>query len=151
MFFAAFRMNVPPQYTETYILQLWLWWRVSRQSGHSQLSSMPSPLTKLLFPRYLLWNRYWFSRNLLYFLNPFLLYVYGVEVGFFFHLDHFTDGRTPWTIYELVARPLPKHRITLTPNTHALYGIRSHDPDFRASEDSICLRRLGYRDRHSRN
>jgi hypothetical protein len=26
-------------------------------------------------------------------------------------------------------------------------GIRTHDPGFRASEDSACLRPLGYRDR----
>jgi hypothetical protein len=25
--------------------------------------------------------------------------------------DHFTDGRTPWTTDQLVARALPKHRI----------------------------------------
>jgi hypothetical protein len=31
---------------------------------------------------------------------------------------------------------------------HALSGIRSHDPGFRASENSACLRPLGYRDRH---
>jgi hypothetical protein len=33
------------------------------------------------------------------------------------------------------------------PNTHALCGITTHDPGFRESEDSICLRPLGYRDR----
>jgi hypothetical protein len=27
-------------------------------------------------------------------------------------------------------------------------GIRTHDRGFRASEDSACLRSLGYRDRH---
>jgi hypothetical protein len=32
-----------------------------------------------------------------YLLNQFLLYLYDVEVVFFFHFDHFTDGRTPWT------------------------------------------------------
>jgi hypothetical protein len=35
------------------------------------------------------------------------------------------------------------------PNIHALCGIRTHDPGFRASEDSTCLRPLSYRDRHS--
>jgi hypothetical protein len=70
---------------------------------------------------------------------------------FQFH-DHFTDGRTPWTSDQLVARPLPKHRTTWTqnkhiPNIHTLCGIRTHDPGFRASEDSTCLRPLGYRDR----
>jgi hypothetical protein len=34
---------------------------------------------------------------------------------FQFH-DHFTDGRTPWTSDQLVARPLPKHRTTQTQN-----------------------------------
>jgi hypothetical protein len=37
---------------------------------------------------------------------------------------------------------------------HALSAIRTHDPGFRASEDSACLRPLGYRDRqynHTRN
>jgi hypothetical protein len=55
-----------------------------------------------------------------------------------FH-DHFTDSRTPWTSDQLVARPLPKHMTTQTqnkhihiPNIHALCGIRTHDPGFRA-------------------
>jgi hypothetical protein len=54
---------------------------------------------------------------------------------------------------QLVARPLPIHRTTQTqknahtPNIHALSDIRTHDPGFRASEDSTCLRTLGYRDR----
>jgi hypothetical protein len=54
----------------------------------------------------------------------------------------------------LVARPLPKHRTTQTQNkhihtsnNHALCGIRTQDPSFRASEDSSCLRPLGYCDR----
>jgi hypothetical protein len=32
--------------------------------------------------------------------------------------DHVTDGRTPWTSDQLVARPLPKHRTTQTQNKH---------------------------------
>jgi hypothetical protein len=28
------------------------------------------------------------------------------------HFDNFTDGRTPWTSDQPVARPLPKHRTT---------------------------------------
>jgi hypothetical protein len=58
---------------------------------------------------------------------------------FQFH-NHFTDGRTPRTPGQLVARPLPKHRTTQTQNKHiditniyALFGIRTHDPGFRAS------------------
>jgi hypothetical protein len=72
-----------------------------------------------------------------------------------FHYN-FTDGRTPWTSVQPVARPLPKHRITQTQNKHththiqnihASCGIQTHDPGLRASEDSACLRPLGYRDR----
>jgi hypothetical protein len=42
-----------------------------------------------------------------------------------------------------------KHRINAhtTPNTHALNGIRTHDPRVRASEDSSCLRPRGHCDR----
>jgi hypothetical protein len=65
----------------------------------------------------------------------------------------FSDGRTPWTGDQLVARPLPKHRTTQTQNKHIhllnihdLCGIRTHDPGFRASEYSTCLRSLGYCD-----
>jgi hypothetical protein len=67
-------------------------------------------------------------------------------------LDHFIDGMTPLTGDQLVIRLLPIHRTTQaqknahTPNIHALSWIRTHDPDFRASEDSTCLRPLGYRD-----
>jgi hypothetical protein len=35
----------------------------------------------------------------------------GPGLCFQFH-DHFTDGRTPLTSDQLVARPLPKHRTT---------------------------------------
>jgi hypothetical protein len=73
---------------------------------------------------------------------------------FQFH-DHFPDCRTPWTSDLLVARPLLKHMTTQTQNKHihisnihALCGIRTHEPGFRASEDSAYLRSLGYRDRH---
>jgi hypothetical protein len=86
-----------------------------------------------------------------FFLNPFLLYLYGVDVVFFYH---FTDGRTPWTSDQLVARPLSKHRTTQTqnkhihtPNIHVLCWIGIQDPVFRAREDSACLRPLDYRDR----
>jgi hypothetical protein len=36
---------------------------------------------------------------------------------------------------------------THTINIHTLREIRTHDPGFRASEDSACLKPLGYRDR----
>jgi hypothetical protein len=81
---------------------------------------------------------------------------FGVWPPIFQFHDHFTDGRTPWTSDQLVAKPLPKHRITQTENKHihiqnihALYEIRIHDPGFRASEDSTCLRLCGYRNRRS--
>jgi hypothetical protein len=64
-----------------------------------------------------------------------------------------TFDRTPWAGDQLVARPLPVHKHrkthihTQTLNIHAMSGIQTHDPGFRATEDSVCLRRLGYRDR----
>jgi hypothetical protein len=57
---------------------------------------------------------------------------------------------------QLVARPLPKHKTTQTQNKHihtlnihAFCEIRTHEPSFRASEDSTCFRPLGYRDRQT--
>jgi hypothetical protein len=44
-----------------------------------------------------------------------------------------------------------KRTHTQTLNIHALSGIRTQDPSFRASEDSACLRPLGYRDRLNRH
>jgi hypothetical protein len=69
--------------------------------------------------------------------------------------DLFTIGRTPWTSDQHVPRPLPKHRTTQTQNkctqyctdTHALSGIRTHDPSVRASEDSSRPRPRGHSDR----
>jgi hypothetical protein len=43
--------------------------------------------------------------------------LWALASAFQFH-DHFTDGRTPWTSDQLVARPLPKHRTTQTQNKH---------------------------------
>jgi hypothetical protein len=80
-------------------------------------------------------------------------YSYGAE-DFNFSLDLYTIVRTPWTSDRPVARPLPKYRktqtqnkLTHTPNIHALSGIRTHDHNAPASENSSCLRSLGYRDR----
>jgi hypothetical protein len=54
-------------------------------------------------------------------------------------------------VYLSIYLPVHKHRKTHTHtqtlNIHALSEIRIHDPGFRASEDSECLRPLGYRDR----
>jgi hypothetical protein len=71
--------------------------------------------------------------------------------------NHFyTDGMTPWTSDQPVARPLPKHRTSQTqnkrihtPNIHILSGIRTHNPSVRASEDSSCLTPRGYCDQPS--
>jgi hypothetical protein len=63
----------------------------------------------------------------------------------------FTDGRSLGRgISSSQGRDLytgqHKHRINAHTDIHALCGIRIHDPGFRASEDSTCLRPLGYRD-----
>jgi hypothetical protein len=55
-----------------------------------------------------------------------------------------TDGRTPWTGDQHVARPLPTHRTTQTQNTHTdihvSSGIQTHDPSVRARKDISYLR-----------
>jgi hypothetical protein len=64
---------------------------------------------------------------------------WALASAFQFH-DHFTDGRTPWTSDQLVARLyLNTGQHKHTPNMHALCGIRTHDPSFRVSEESSCL------------
>jgi hypothetical protein len=65
-----------------------------------------------------------------------------------FH-DCFTDGRTPWTSNQLVARPLPKHRTTQTHNKHihqTPMPCMGFEPMIQASEraTSPCLRQIGY-------
>jgi hypothetical protein len=69
---------------------------------------------------------------------------FSVHFGF---SRSYTYGRTPWAGDQLIARPLPvhKHRNTHT-NIHALSGIQTHNPGFRASEASARLRPLVYRD-----
>jgi hypothetical protein len=75
-------------------------------------------------------------------------------LAFFFPFpDLLTIGRNAWASDQLVARPLPKHRRAqtqnkhiYTPNIHALSGIQTHNHSIRASEDSSCLRPLGYHD-----
>jgi hypothetical protein len=63
-----------------------------------------------------------------------------------------TFGRTPWAgdsssqgLYLYTNTEKRTHTQTL--NIHDLSGIRTHDPGFRASEDSVCLRPFYYRDR----
>jgi hypothetical protein len=60
----------------------------------------------------------------------------------------YTDGRTPWTGDQPVARPLPTHKTTQTQSSMPLNGIRTHDLSIRASEDSSCLGPRGQRNRH---
>jgi hypothetical protein len=64
----------------------------------------------------------------------------------FFYFGHFfsflilyTDGRTPSTENQPVARPLPT-------DIHALSGIRTHDPSVREREGSSCLRQRDHCD-----
>jgi hypothetical protein len=124
------------------------------------ISSTSSVMVWVLFILYrcrcleLLWNTYFWRFSLLCFISiPLIPYSYGVEV-FHFSLDLYTIRRTPWTSDRPVTRPLPKYRTTQThnkrahtPNIHSISGIRTHDHSVRASEDSSCLRSLGYRDR----
>jgi hypothetical protein len=82
--------------------------------------------------------------NLNYLLSYLLTYLIRSSYTFtvsrlFFHFDHFTAGRTPWTSDQLVSRHLPKHRTTQTQNKHvhipniqALCRIETHDPGFQA-------------------
>jgi hypothetical protein len=76
--------------------------------------------------------------------------------GFLLHLDRFfsfliphTVGRNPGTEDQPVARLLSTNRTTQTQNkrTQTSSGIRTHDPNVRASEDSSYLRPRGHCDR----
>jgi hypothetical protein len=93
---------------------------------------------------------------ILYFLHPFLLYRTLTVSRFFIFLSIYTQsagllGRVigpSQGLYLNIGKT--QHRITPPPHTrtlniHALIGIRTHDPSVRASEDSSCLRLLGYR------
>jgi hypothetical protein len=58
---------------------------------------------------------------------------WALASDFQFH-DYFTDGRTPWTSDQLVARPLPKHRTTETQNKHEHIPCVGFEPTIPASE-----------------
>jgi hypothetical protein len=64
-------------------------------------------------------------------------------------LDPVQSIRAPLMGDQPVARPLSTHR-TKAHNTYiyALSGIRTHDPNVRASEDSSCLTRATVIGRH---
>jgi hypothetical protein len=79
-------------------------------------------------------------------------YSYGIEVFIFLWIYTQSVGLLGRVICPLQGFYLNtgqhKHRInTHTPNIHALSGIGTHEHSVRASEDSSCLRPLGYRDR----
>jgi hypothetical protein len=76
--------------------------------------------------------------------------------GFFFSfVIYFTQtvGLLEWVISPSQGRYLKtgqhKHREKAYTNIHVLSGIRTHDPSFRASEDSSCLRSHCHCDQHS--
>jgi hypothetical protein len=70
------------------------------------------------------------------------LWVYStflLDLGrFFSFLILYVVGRTPWTGYQPVARPLPAHRINAHTDIHASCGLRTHDPSVRAGEEGSC-------------
>jgi hypothetical protein len=79
---------------------------------------------------------------------PMYVWLYSplLDLGrFFSFLIMYTVGTILLTGDQPVARPLPTHRINA--DTHGLSGIRTHDPRFRAIEDSSCLRTRGHCDR----
>jgi hypothetical protein len=90
-----------------------------------------------------------------YFLYPFLLYrtltmsrififlwIYTQSVGLLGRVIGSSQG-----LYLNTGQQEHRKTHTHTPNIHALSGIRTHDHGLRASEDSSCLRPLGYCDR----
>jgi hypothetical protein len=75
------------------------------------------------------------------------LYSPLLDLGrFFSFLILYIDGRTVGTRDQPVAKPLPAHTNTeyTHADIHALSGIRTNDPSFRASEDGSCLRPRGH-------
>jgi hypothetical protein len=81
--------------------------------------------------------------------HSFSIWLYSpLDLGpFFSFFILYTVGRTPWAGDQLVARPLPSHRINAHTDIHALSGIRTHDPNVRARQESSCLRPRGHSDR----
>jgi hypothetical protein len=69
------------------------------------------------------------------------LYAFTVSRLFFFHFDHFTDGRTPWTRDQLVARPLPKHTINTYTYQRSIPCV-GLEPTIPASERSKTIHAL---------
>jgi hypothetical protein len=68
--------------------------------------------------------------------------LYWGPVLFQFRNVFYTDGKTPWTGDQPVARPLPtqnntKHRINVYTDIHTSNGIRTHDPSVRATAQPL--------------
>jgi hypothetical protein len=62
------------------------------------------------------------------------------------------DSRTPWLGDQPCHRAATctgQHKHRINADSHALSGIRTHDPNIRAGEDSSFLRLRGCCDRHS--
>jgi hypothetical protein len=76
-----------------------------------------------------------------------LLCLYSPLLGlgrFFSLLILYIVGRTPWTRYQPIARPIPTHRMNAHTDNHASSEIQTHDPSVRANEDSSCLTPHGH-------
>jgi hypothetical protein len=56
---------------------------------------------------------------------------------------------SPQGLYLNTGQHKHKKTDTHTSNIHTLNGIQTHDPGLRASENSPCLRLIGYRDQHT--
>jgi hypothetical protein len=70
-----------------------------------------------------------------------------------FHNLFYTDGRTPWTSDQPLARPLPKHRTTQTQNKRtqtsmSWVGFEPTIPVFKRAKTVHALDRFGDCDRH---
>jgi hypothetical protein len=59
-----------------------------------------------------------------------------------FH-DHFTDGRTPWMSDQVIARPLPKHRINTYTYQRSMPCV-GFEPMIPASDRAKTVRALDH-------
>jgi hypothetical protein len=119
------------------------------QDHHNQISEH-SEMLSAVFARLILWNRGTFSpsNHKVFFFSLALQLPWALAFNFQFH-DYFTDGRTPWTSDQLVARPLPKHMTTQTQNKHIYIYIYQtstscvgFEPKIQASERAKTVHAL---------
>jgi hypothetical protein len=65
-----------------------------------------------------------------------------------------TDGKSPWTSDQLIARPVATQdntnriNVHIHINIHASSRIQTYNPGIQESQDSLCLTSLSYCDRH---